>query len=97
MARAMDWEKANRKDRANGPELPKPPRPRKGSKMYFITRLQQLIKIAESDQWQAMSEPHKDQILHEIKLVISGVSRKQASFSETTIAKKAISLMSKNS
>lgn len=96
MARAMDWEKANRKDRANGPALPKPPRPRKGSKTYLITRLQQLIKIAESDQWQVMSEPHKDQILREIKLAISGVSKKQGNFSETTIAKKAISLVSKS-
>jgi hypothetical protein len=52
MAHAMDWEKANRKDRANGPALPKPPRPRKGSKTYSITRLQQLIEIVESRQWQ---------------------------------------------
>lgn len=96
MARAMDWEKANRKDRANGPALPTPPRPRKGSKTYLITRLQQLIKIADSDQWQVMSEPHKDQILHEIKLAISRVSKKQANFSETTIAKNAISLVSKS-
>ena len=96
MAHAMDWEKANRRDRANGPALPKPPRPRKGSKTYSITRLQQLIEIVESRQWQVMSEPHKNQILYEIKLVINRVSKKQANFSETNIAKKAINLLSKS-
>lgn len=96
MARAMDWEKANRRDRVNGPALPKPPRPRKGSKTYIITRLQQLIEIVESKQWQVMSEPHKNQILYEIKLAINRGSKKQANFSETNIAKKAISLFSKS-
>ena len=94
MARAMDWDKANRRDRVSGPRLPKPLRPRKDSKAYFITRLQQLIKIAESDQWKAMSDPHKSQILHEIKLAISGISKKQVNFSKTTIVKKAIWLLS---
>jgi len=43
-----------------------------------------------------MSKPHKDQILHEIKLAISRVSKKQANFAETSIAKKAIGLVSKS-
>ncbi len=95
MFRAMDWEKANRIDRANGLALPKQPRLRKNSKMYVITRLKQLIDIAESEQWQIISEPHKNQILHEIEMTISGSSKKQGGFLETAIAKKAISLVSK--
>lgn len=66
MARRIDWENANRKDRANKPDLPAPKSPGKKSRFYAASRLIQLLPIVESPEWKNKSAAYRRQILQEI-------------------------------
>lgn len=89
MARALDWECANRKDRAHkeniGPAIP----PRKGAVIDLAKRLETAIQLIESEKWTQKKPGFRSQFLLQMASAYEKISASKPSFQSSPLGKKA--------
>jgi len=93
MARALDWETANRNDRAHKENIEPATPPRKGSNIDLAKRLETAIKLIESEQCTKKKLGFKSQYLVQMASAYEKISASKPSFKSSPLGKKALTIL----
>lgn len=97
MARALDWQTANRNDRAHKEDIEPAAPPRKGSNIDLAKRLETAIKLIESERWTTKKPRFKSQYLVQMASVYEKISASKPSFKSSPLGKKASTILREHS
>ncbi|MCM2607198.1 hypothetical protein PSOLE_09640 [Pseudomonas oleovorans subsp. oleovorans] len=97
MARALDWETANRNDRARKEDIEPVTPPRKGSNIDLAKRLETAIKLIESEQWATKKPGFKSQYLVQIASAYEKIIASKPSFKSSVLGKKVSTILREHS